>query len=163
MIETFILDQFTKYDIAPCVAVPCKFFSKLLVELAEVSERQLIFPAREEEGLGICAGAHLAGHSGVMIIQNSGLGNLVNAYCSLNNYFNIPVCFLVSHRGGPTEPVEAQKPFGEITEDLLALLQIKAINLHSPDQQADFEMAMELYCREKQSVALLTQPSFWQP
>ena len=121
----------------------------------------LIYPAREEEGLGICAGAYLAGRFPVMILQNSGLGNLVNAYCSLNKYFEIPVFFIISHRGGADEPVAAQKPMGAISKALLDLLGIRNHSLDRPEQACEVIGHLQRYREDRRSAGLLLPPGFW--
>ena len=122
--------------------MPCRQLAPLLYLLERDPGRNLIYPAREEEGLGICAGAYLAGFFPVMIIQNSGLGNLVNAYCSLNQFFEIPVFFMISHRGGAMEPIDAQKPMGAITPRLLDILNIPSTELTGPDQAEEVLQGM---------------------
>ena len=65
---------------------------------------------REENGLGICAGAYLAGARPMMIIQSTGLGNMVNALESLNMASAIPIPILASYRGFYKEAIESQNP-----------------------------------------------------
>lgn len=79
---------------------------------------------REEEGVGICAGAYLAGKKPAIFIQNSGIGNSINALKSLNEVFSIPLLILASHRGGPEENISAQVPMGEATKPVLDSLEI---------------------------------------
>ena len=156
-----IAEALARADISPCVAVPCKNFLQLLPRLEQDADRELIFVAREEEGLGVCAGAYLAGRRPVLICQNSGLGNLVNAYCSLNQYFEIPVFLMVSHRGDAAEKVAAQKPMGEITQPLLDLMQIENHTLADPAQADEVAGHLEQYKRQRRSRALLMPASFW--
>ena len=147
--------------ISPCVAVPCRKLNTLLMRIQQDPERRLIYPAREEEGLGICVGAYLAGCFPVMLLQNSGLGNLVGAYCSLNQFFDIPLLLLVSQRGTASEPVAAQRPMGAITTDLLDLLHIEH---HTPDRPQQAEQVIDVigaYKRARRSCALLLSPEFW--
>jgi len=148
-------------DIRPCVSLPCKNLARLLERLEREPERLLIFPAREEEGLGICAGAYLAGSFPAMIIQNSGLGNLVNAYSSLNRFFDIPVFFLVSHRGDEREKIAAQKPMGAISERLLDLLGIPWSKLDRPDQAGEVGAVLREYRATRRSHAVLLPSGFW--
>ena len=61
------------------VSVPCVNLSKLLDMIDEDSEITHIPVTREEEGIGICAGAYLGGKSPAILMQNSGLGNSINA------------------------------------------------------------------------------------
>ena len=46
---------------------------------------------REEEGVGIAAGAALAGGKPLLLMQNSGLGNCVNALASLTGLYELPL------------------------------------------------------------------------
>jgi sulfopyruvate decarboxylase alpha subunit len=55
--------------------------------------------AREEEGLGINAGAWLGGRRGILLMQTSGFATLPNALASLSVPFQIPSLMLVSERG----------------------------------------------------------------
>ena len=67
---------------------------------------------REENGVGICAGFYLAGGKPVMLIQSTGLGNMINALESLNVTCKIPLPILTSWRGVYKEAIEAQVPLG---------------------------------------------------
>ena len=55
--------------------------------------------AREEEGLGINAGAWMAGRRGILLMQTSGFATLPNSIASLTVPFQIPSLLLVSERG----------------------------------------------------------------
>ena len=61
-------------------------------------------------------------------MQNTGIGNSVNAIVSLLQLYQIPVIFLISFRGTPGEPVGAQGGMAKITEDILNLLRIPILN-----------------------------------
>ena len=65
------------------VSVPCVNLSKLLNMIDEDDEIIHIPVTREEEGIGICAGAYLGGKKTAILMQNSGLGNSINALKSL--------------------------------------------------------------------------------
>ena len=55
--------------------------------------------AREEEAVGILAGAWMAGTRGILLMQTSGFATLANVLASLPCAFQIPVLMLVSERG----------------------------------------------------------------
>jgi sulfopyruvate decarboxylase alpha subunit len=55
--------------------------------------------AREEEALGIVAGAWMGGLRGIVLMQTSGFATLPNAIASLAVPFQIPVLMMVSERG----------------------------------------------------------------
>lgn len=55
--------------------------------------------AREEEAVGIVAGAAMAGMRGMVLMQTSGFATLANVLASLPCAFQIPVLLMVSERG----------------------------------------------------------------
>ncbi|HEV2825914.1 MAG TPA: thiamine pyrophosphate-binding protein, partial [Actinomycetota bacterium] len=62
-----------------------------LIRLAEDDpEMILVRLAKEEEGIGISAGAHLAGRKSAMLMQNHGLLQSVNGIVSLAQLYKIP-------------------------------------------------------------------------
>jgi sulfopyruvate decarboxylase alpha subunit len=56
-------------------------------------------PAREEEAVGIVAGAWMAGLRGITLMQTSGFATLPNALASLVVPYQIPVLMMISERG----------------------------------------------------------------
>src|SRR5439155_19200423 len=58
------------------------------------------FPTtREEEAVGIVAGAWMGGMRGIVLMQTSGFATLANVIASLPLAFQIPVLMMVSERG----------------------------------------------------------------
>ena len=99
-------------------SVPCVMLSGVLKQLHNGS--LLHIPVtREEEGVGIAAGAALGGKRPALLMQNSGLGNALNALLSLTKLYRLPLSLVVSQRGGKGEPVSAQIPMGKATPNLL--------------------------------------------
>ncbi|NIM04850.1 MAG: sulfopyruvate decarboxylase subunit alpha, partial [Armatimonadetes bacterium] len=74
---------------------------------------------REEEGVGICAGAALAGRLPAMVVQSSGVGNMVNAIMSLTSFYRFPFAVFVSRRGVYSESIAAQVPMGQALPGLI--------------------------------------------
>jgi sulfopyruvate decarboxylase subunit beta len=90
--------------------LPCDRIKNLLPLISEnFPEIEL---TREENGVGICAGVYLAGGKPMMLIQSTGLGNMINALESLNIICKIPLPVLASWRGVYAEGIEAQIPLG---------------------------------------------------
>lgn len=54
---------------------------------------------REEEGIGVCTGAHLAGKTPAMLMQNGGLLNSANGLTTTALQFGIPVLLLIYYAG----------------------------------------------------------------
>lgn len=106
--EVIAIMKKTGIDLA--ATLPCDRIKNLLPLVSEnFSEIRL---TREENGVGICAGAYLAGGKPIMLIQSTGLGNMINALESLNIICKIPLPVLTSWRGVYGEGIEAQVPLG---------------------------------------------------
>src|SRR5881398_191480 len=75
----------------------------------------LVRLAKEEEGVGISAGAHLAGVKSALLMQNHGLLASINGIVSCAQLYRIPLVMLVSHRGGFGEEHPWQTEGGGVT------------------------------------------------
>jgi sulfopyruvate decarboxylase subunit alpha len=115
------------------LSVPCKLLANMITILE--SDKNLYYTAipREEEGMGICAGAYLGNKLPCIMMQNTGIGNSVNAIVSLLQLYQMPVVFLISYRGTPGEPVGAQGAMASVTEEILDTLRIPM--LHCNDEK----------------------------
>lgn len=60
---------------------------------------RVLCPAREEEAVGIVAGAWMAGTRGITLMQTSGFATLPNVLASLIVPYQIPLLMLISERG----------------------------------------------------------------
>ena len=96
----------------------------------------LVRLAKEEEGVGISAGAHLAGCKSAMLMQNHGFLASINGIVSCAQLYRIPLLMLISHRGDFGERDPWQTEGGGVTEHLLRALRIPFITLDHPDHVA---------------------------
>lgn len=106
---------------------PCSYLKPFIN--AVINDPALTFRDATNEGdaVAMAAGAHVAtGAPGVVMFQNSGLGNAVNALTSLNFPFRIPALVIVTHRAQPGGPPDEPQHelMGEITTALLDTLRI---------------------------------------
>src|SRR3954453_19825975 len=96
-----------------------------LIRMAEEDPGMtLVRLAKEEEGVGISAGAHLAGMKSAMLMQNHGFLAAINGIVSCAQLYRIPLLMLVSFRGDFGERDPWQTEGGAVTEDLLRALRI---------------------------------------
>lgn len=108
--EEKVIEIMKKEGIDFAATLPCDRIKNLLPLVSEnFPEIRL---TREENGVGICAGIYLAGGRPMMLIQSTGLGNMINALESLNVVCKIPLPILTSWRGVYSEGIEAQIPLG---------------------------------------------------
>jgi sulfopyruvate decarboxylase subunit alpha len=104
-----------------------------LIRLAEDDpDMILVRLAKEEEGVGISAGAHLAGRRSAMLMQNHGLLQAVNGIVSLAQLYKIPLLMLISDRGHLGEPDPWQTQGGKATRPVLDALGIVTDELRDP-------------------------------
>ena len=143
------------------VSVPCSLLDEV-IEILETDKDVTYTPVtREEEGIGILAGAYLAGRRPAIVMQNSGYGNIVNAICSLTNYYNIPIVMLVSHRGSAGERIEAQVPMGEAVQGVMEASGVKCVSVEHPAELDRVDEGIDWALKNEKSIAFLLPFSFW--
>src|SRR5262245_66022463 len=80
--------------------VPCSLLEAPIAHLEEDRGLGYVPAVREDEAMGMAAGAWLAGKRlPVVFMQNSGLGNCLNVIASLQRIYDIPTLPVVSSRG----------------------------------------------------------------
>jgi sulfopyruvate decarboxylase subunit alpha len=128
-----------------------------LIRMAEDDpEMILVRLAKEEEGVGISAGAHLAGLKSAMLMQNHGFLASINGIVSCAQLYRIPLLMLISYRGEFGERDPWQTEGGGVTEDLLRALRIPFSSLDRPDHVAPrIAKAQTLALAANKPVALL--------
>tara|TARA_B100000214_G_C23735298_1_gene520735 strand:+ start:79 stop:579 length:501 start_codon:yes stop_codon:yes gene_type:complete len=119
-----IINNLKKGGVDFYLSVPCKLLANMINILEKDKDVYYSAVPREEEGMGICAGAFLGNKFPCLMMQNTGIGNSVNAIVSLLQLYNLPVVFLISYRGTPGEAVAAQAGMANITEEILSKLKI---------------------------------------
>lgn len=141
------------------VTFPCNWTSILIDFVAGDSDIVHIPVTREEEGIGVAAGAFLGGKKPVVIMQSSGIGNSLNALASLNLTYNIPLLILISHRGVEREKIIAQKGMGEALRKLLDGVGIEHFDLENPeDIERILTSALESALSSEKPVAVILSP-----
>lgn len=143
------------------LSLPCILLKGLLKLIDEKNEIQHIPITREEEGVGIAAGAYLGGRTPAILMQNSGIGNSINAIKSLLEIYKIPVIFIMSHRGAEGEKIVAQIPMGQLTPDLLNLLKIRKFVVESIENIKEVNNAVNISKKSNKSVGILLKNSLW--
>jgi sulfopyruvate decarboxylase subunit alpha len=97
----------------------------LLLQLAERDpEVTLIQVAKEEEAIGVAAGAYFAGTPHILLMQNHGFLAAMNGIVSLAQLYGIPLCMLIALRGHWGEPYPWHTRGGIVTEGVLRALNI---------------------------------------
>src|SRR6266446_10687484 len=117
-----IYDALKACDVKIISALPETWLVHLIRMADEDPDMILVRLAREEEGVGISAGAHLAGMKSAMLMQNHGFLASINGIVSCAQLYRIPLLMLISLRGHFGEKDPWQTEGGAVTEALLHTL-----------------------------------------
>ena len=148
-------------------SVPCVNLQELFQLIDSDSEIVHVPVTREEEGVGICAGAYVGGKRPALIMQNSGLGNSINALASLDFLYHIPLLMIISHRGGKGETIVGQVPMGQLSPKLLNAMSIIQFSpsVEEAEKAEKIEetivQAMDLSNKTGRAAAVLLDIEFW--
>src|SRR5438132_4598067 len=85
-------------DVKIISALPETWLVHLIRMADEDPDMTLVRIAKEEEAIGISAGAHLAGVNSALLMQNHGFLAAINPIVSLAFLYRIPLLMLISHR-----------------------------------------------------------------
>ncbi|RAQ97120.1 thiamine pyrophosphate-binding protein [Thermogemmatispora tikiterensis] len=120
-------------DIRLVSALPETWLVPLLRLVEADQEMRLVQVAREEESIGIAAGAYFAGLPSIHVMQNHGFLAAINPLVSLAMLYKIPVLLLISYRGSWGERDPWQTQGGLLTEPVLRALTIPYYCLRRED------------------------------
>ena len=160
MIDRKIADALQQAGVDTVMSVPCNLLAGILREI-DASPLRHVPVCREEEGVGIAAGIALGGGCPVLLMQNSGLGNTINALLSLTRLYELPLVMVMTHRGGPGEPITAQVPMGQAVPRLLATLDIPVQVIAAADDVPGMVRFMRTAYARRQLQAVLLQRELW--
>jgi len=159
-----IYDALKKCNVGLLSALPETWLVHLIRMADEDPEMILVRLAKEEEGVGISAGAHFAGVKSAMLMQNHGFLASINGIVSFAHLYKIPLLMIISYRGSFGERDPWQTEGGNVTEALLRAMGI-------PYSLLDEAKTVEKRVRQAQTLAesslqpvavLLTRDLMWE-
>ena len=136
-----------------------------LIRMADADpEMILVRVAKEEEGVGISAGAHFAAMRSALLMQNHGYLQSINGIVSLALLYKIPLLMLISDRGYLGERDPWQTEGGKFTRRMLDGLNIVRDDLVRREEvEGKMARAMTLAQSSLSPVALLlTRDLMWE-
>jgi sulfopyruvate decarboxylase alpha subunit len=109
---------------------------KRLIELCQADRDMRAVPlTTEEEGIGLAAGAWLGGEKAVLLMQSSGVGNLVNVL-GMVQVCRFPLVMIVTMRGEQGEFNPWQVPMGQTTARVLETMGVAVRQAGAPQAVA---------------------------
>jgi sulfopyruvate decarboxylase TPP-binding subunit len=108
----------------------------LLRPLAKLTDPRLIRICKEDEGVAICAGLSYTGKRGLLLIQQTGLLDSINAIRGVAVEYNLPICMMVGllEKEVGVPPRQSQRYGVRIVEPILEAM---GIAYHEIEEQAD--------------------------
>ena len=128
--------------------------AQLLHEIEQDSDVLHVPLCREEEGIGICAGAYLVGRKCAAIMQNGGFFNSNNAIVSTLLQYQIPLLLLIYYAGDIGDRTFSTS--GAMTEPVLKALGIRYFVMREPKDATELIKRAQILTEDaKRPVALL--------
>lgn len=131
-----LYDVLKEVGVRQVVYVPDAGHATLIKQCHDDPEMKTGYLTNEFEGVGVCAGAWLGGERAVMLMQSSGVGNIINAL-GLVRSCGIPFFTIVTMRGEWGEFNTWQIPMGRTTEAHLELCGLVCYRCDTPDSVGD--------------------------
>jgi len=159
--DQHIIDSLIGNGISFVTSVPCKQLAGV-IDLVETSEQLMHVPCnKEDEGMGLCAGAYMGGRQTCIIMQNTALGVVINTLATLIQFYHIPLPMLISYRGKPGEKVACQVEMALHTPALLDQLHIPSYQFSNAADVHRLDGILAHAQMARKPVAILTDASFW--
>jgi sulfopyruvate decarboxylase alpha subunit len=129
---------------------------KRLIELCRADRKmRAVVLSTEEEGIGLAAGAWLGGQKSALLMQSSGVGNIVNVLGMVHEC-RFPLVTLVTMRGEQGEFNPWQVPMGQAVRPVLEAMATVVHTVEKEDEVAPVvNAALRLAFGSYASVAVL--------
>ena len=160
-INAKIADDLAANDIGFVTTVPCKQLAGVIDEIDRRDEFLHVPANKEDEGMGLCAGAWMGGTRAAIIMQNTALGVTINTLATLIQFYRMPLPMLISYRGELREPIACQVEMAIHTKALLAQLHIPTYHFHQQSDADELDAILKYTFMCSKPVAILTDASFW--
>ena len=129
--------------------VPNSTFGEAYNFMVRDQEIRYVPAVREDVALGVASAAYFAGGLGGVIMQNSGIGNIVNPLTSFSLMYRIPALLVVGWRGygwrgygGPSNDAPEHWIMGVKTPEILDLLEVPYQVMESESLESDLDGLM---------------------
>jgi sulfopyruvate decarboxylase subunit alpha len=129
-----VLDHLKRAGIDLVASLPDQWLGRLIGQCEADPAITHIRLAREDDGVGICAGAFLGGRKAALICQNSGVLGSVNALGGVAFHHQIPFLVIAAHRGMSEDNQYYQMYKGRICEPVLRAMGIPHFVVEGPEQ-----------------------------
>lgn len=163
MLAMRLADLMCNAGFGPFYGTPCGVLAPLYRVLEERGALSTV--GREDNAVGIAAGAALCRKSPAVLMQNSGFGSCVNALASLAIPYRTPILLVISLRGTGCDDTPENVAMGKATMPIINELGLP-VRMFDPDSpEESVRWARDSVIHQRRVSALLIEPeSFgWRP
>jgi sulfopyruvate decarboxylase len=151
---------FKRHRIEKLGYLPC---DRLRVPTAYVSRSVPFWNlTRESAGIGLNFGWHLGGRRGGMLIQSTGLGNLITELITLPVLYHCPLPIFVSWRGHGAEAIEAQTILGRRIPGMLSGIGLPFSQIIEFDDMQKIDQGLSACYATSTIHVFLLSPMLWE-
>ena len=129
----------------------------LLRPLAKLTDPRLIRICKEDEGVGICAGLSFTGKRALLLIQQTGLLDSINAIRGIAVEYSLPICMMVGllEKEVGVMPRQSKRYGVRIVEPILEAMGIGYHNIEAEADVAKIRPAIDLAFKDSKPTAIL--------
>lgn len=128
-----IVARLKSQDIRIVASLPDQWLKDLILACEDDAGLRHVRLAREDEGVGLCAGAWLGGVRAALVCQNSALLLSANVLAAMAHHHQVPFVVLAAQRGAFDDNQYYQMYKGHVTEPVLQGLGIPHHVLQGPE------------------------------
>ena len=150
-----VLEHLKRAGIDLVASLPDQWLGKLIAQCEADPAITHIKLAREDDGVGICAGAFLGGRKAALICQNSGVLGSVNALGGIAFHHQIPMLIVAAHRGTLEDNHYYQMYKGRICEPVLRAMGLPYHIVEGPEELSVIDDAVRHAWLNRLPVVLL--------
>jgi sulfopyruvate decarboxylase TPP-binding subunit len=153
-----IIREIKASNIAFVVSVPDITTSEgLLRPLAHAKDPRLIRICKEDEGVGICAGLAYSGRRSLLLIQQTGMLDSINAIRGVAVEYALPICMMVGllEKEPGVRPQQSKRYGVRIVEPILDAMGIAYHEIEEESDVAKIKPAIDAAYVESRPVVLL--------
>ena len=139
--------------------VPDSTFGEAYNHMVNDPEIRYVPAVREDLALGVASAAFFSGGLGGVIMQNSGVGNIINPLTSFNLMYKIPALLIVGWRGfgGPPNDAPEHWIMGVKTPEIFSLLDVPFQVMETETLESDLDLLLARIEKESVPGALLVR------
>jgi sulfopyruvate decarboxylase subunit alpha len=128
-----ILARLKAQGIRLVASLPDQWLADLIRACESDAELRHVRLAREDDGVGLCAGAYLGGVRAALVCQNSALLLSANVLAAMAHHHQIPFLVLAAYRGSFDDGQYYQMYKGRVTEGVLRAIGVPYHVIDGPE------------------------------